>query len=166
MNTPHKVPATNLAIANLLREAARLLEQQGASPFRAAAYRKGADVVEMLDGDIRNVASRGLEALEALPHIGRGLAAAILEIVDTGHWSQLDRLRGASEPETIVPDDPGRRTVLARDMHDTLTPIRWRPWKWQPMTGGWPRCRNRPAACGGDQARATAMLSRRRRLPD
>lgn len=120
MNTPRSIPASNTVVAEHFREAARLLEHQGASPFRVSAYRKGADAVETLHGDIRGIAIGGLEALEALPHIGRGLAAAIVEIIDSGHWTQLDRLRGTAEPEMLFQTIPGVGPVLARTIHHAL----------------------------------------------
>ena len=111
------VPARNLAIAEAFREAAELLKQQGASPFRVAAYAKGADAVEAIDGDIGEIAGQGVEALEALPHIGRSLAAAIVEMVTTRHWSQLDRLRGALDPEALFQTIPGVGPTLAHLIH-------------------------------------------------
>ncbi|MBI2719736.1 MAG: DNA-binding protein [Rhizobiales bacterium] len=111
---------TNRAVAAALREAASLLEQQTASQFRILAYLKAADAVEQYDDDIGEIAARGTGALEALPHIGPNLAAAIHELVTTGRWSQLERLRGALEPEAAFQTIPGIGPALARRIHDHL----------------------------------------------
>ena len=111
---------SNLAVTAALREAASLLTQQDASQFRILAYLKAATTVEDLDEDIGGVAARGLEALEALPNIGRNLAAAIHELVTTGKWSQLDRLRGALEPEVAFQNIPGVGPSLAHLIHGHL----------------------------------------------
>jgi hypothetical protein len=110
----------NRVVAAVLREAAGLLEQQEASQFRILAYLKAADAIEQLEEDIGKVAARGMAALEALPHIGPNLAAAIMELVTTGRWSQLDRIRGALEPEAAFQTIPGIGPALARRLHDHL----------------------------------------------
>jgi len=97
----------NREIADKLRQAADLLEAQGANPFRAAAYRKAADTIARLTRPAREIFdAEGLTGLDALPHIGKGIAAAIAEILITGRWNQLERLRG---PLT------GRRVVRGRE---------------------------------------------------
>jgi DNA uptake protein ComE-like DNA-binding protein len=111
---------SNAEIAAALREAAALLRAQGASPFRVAAYEKAADTVEALPQSVSSLAAGGLEALDGLPHIGRTLASAILEMLATGRWVQLERLRGASDPETLLQVIPGVGPGLARRIHDHL----------------------------------------------
>lgn len=116
---PHE--GLNRSIAERLREGADVLEQQGANPFRVAAYRRAAATVDDLSSDLdRLLAERGIEALVALPGIGRGIAAAIAEMVATGRWSQLERWRGALDPEALFRTVPGIGPVLARRIHDTL----------------------------------------------
>lgn len=118
---PVRPPAmSNAEIASTFREAARLLELQGAGTFRVDAYGKAAAEIEAMPGQLAAIAAGGTEALEALPHIGRGLAAAILEMLETGRWSQLERLRGAADPETLFQLIPGVGAALARRMHDHL----------------------------------------------
>jgi hypothetical protein len=113
-------PLSNAEVAGSLREAAGLLRLQGASPFRVAAYEKAAEEIERMPEDIAAIAAQGLEALEALPHIGRGLATAILEMERTGRWTQLERLRGAADPEALFRTIPGVGPTLARVIHDHL----------------------------------------------
>ena len=111
----------NQRVADKLREVADLLEQQGANPFRVRAYRNAADTVVQLQRDLRElVQTEGLKGLKALPTIGQGIAAAIYELVTTGHWSQLERLRGTLDPLQLFHSIPGISTTLAQRIHDTL----------------------------------------------
>jgi putative hydrolase len=112
---------TNQDIAARLREAADLLEQQGANPFRVNAYRTAAGTVAGLGEEAAELFKRGgMEGLIALPGIGRSLAAAIAEMVHTGTWIQLQRLRGAVEPHQLFQSVPGVGPELARRIHDRL----------------------------------------------
>lgn len=110
----------NAMVASALREAAALLRAQDASPFRSLAYLKAASTVEQLDEDISEIAAGGMEALDAIPNIGQGIGAAILELLSTGRWSQLDRLRGGLEPEAAFRTIPGIGPKLARLIHEHL----------------------------------------------
>ena len=108
-------------VAERLREVATLLAEQAASPFRVRAFRRAADTIDGLDRDVGEILEHdGLDGLDALPAIGRGIAAAIEELVRTGHWSQLERLRGSADPEPLFRTIPGVGPVLARRIHDAL----------------------------------------------
>lgn len=120
---PHRAPDTSLnqQIADKLREAATLLEQQDASPFRIQAYRRAADTLVRLPIDGRDLfRQEGLEGLMALPAIGRSIAGAIAEILRTGRWGQLERLRGTLDPERLFQTIPGIGPHLAHRLHETL----------------------------------------------
>lgn len=110
----------NAVVAEALRDAATLLAQQNASQFRVAAYRNAARTVEELPEDITGVAARGFEALVALPDIGKSIALAIMELVTTGRWAQLERLRGKLEPEIAFQNIPGVGPTFARLIHEHL----------------------------------------------
>jgi hypothetical protein len=111
----------NQEIAARLREAAALLEAQDASPFRVQAYRRAADVVAQHARPVREVFdAEGRAGLEALPAIGAGLSAAIAEMLITGTWSQLARLRGVAEPEALLRAVPGIGKGLAHAIHEAL----------------------------------------------
>jgi len=104
-----------------LREAADLLEAQGANPFRVSAYRNAADTVRDLDEDVATIVEReGAAGLEKLPHIGRGIAAALVEMARTGRWTQLERLRGSSDPVQLFTAVPGLGHRLAERIHEEL----------------------------------------------
>ena len=111
----------NAQCADRLREAADLLEAQRANPFRVAAYRKAAATVLDLPEDVAAIAARdGLPGLEALPSIGRGIAAALLEMTRTGRWIQLERLRGNADPVQLLTAVPGLGHRLAERIHEEL----------------------------------------------
>jgi len=111
----------NREVAAKLREAADLLELQGANPFRVNAFRRAAATIAQLPRDIREVADReGPAGLEDIPNIGRGIAAAIIEIVATGRWSRLDRLRGELDSARLFQCVPGIGPALAVRIHDSL----------------------------------------------
>lgn len=110
----------NQMVSAALREAAGLLRAQDASPFRSQAYIKAASTVDELSEDIAAIAARGAGALDALPHIGIGIAGAIQELLATGKWSQLDRLRGETEPEAMFQGIPGIGPALAERLHEQL----------------------------------------------
>jgi len=116
------VPSSvNRDVAERLREAAGLLEQQDANPFRARAYRRAAGTVEQLDRGVDEiVADDGVDGLLDLPGIGSGIAGAIEEMVRSGRWSLLERLRGGVAPERLFRTIPGIGPELAERIHDRL----------------------------------------------
>jgi putative hydrolase len=112
----------NQQVARKLREAADVLEQQQANPFRVSAYRRAAKTVLSLEGDIEEIVEdKGLKGLQELPSIGEGLARAIYEMVTTGHWAQLQRLRGELQPTKLFQTVPGIGPQLAERIHDALS---------------------------------------------
>jgi putative hydrolase len=108
-------------VAAKLREAADLLALQGANPFRVNAFRRAATTIVQLPRDIREVAeARGPAGLVDIPNVGRGIAAAIIEIVATGRWSRLDRLRGELDAGRLFQGVPGIGPALGARIHDRL----------------------------------------------
>lgn len=104
-----------------LAQAADLLEQQGANPFRVTAYRRASATVSRLGQDIRELAAAGgSAALIKLPGIGKGIASAIQELLATGRWTQLERLRGTLDPVHLFQTVPGIGPKLAEQIHETL----------------------------------------------
>jgi putative hydrolase len=111
----------NQAIAEKLLEIADLLEQQNANPFRVNAYRRAARTVTTHPEPLAELAVReGTEGLDRLPTIGRSIALAIQEMLRTGRWLQLERLRGTLDPEQVFQSIPGIGPELARRIHEAL----------------------------------------------
>ncbi len=119
---PDLAPAAgNAQIAAKLRQAADILAAQGADPFRVAAYRHAADSLLALPGDVAALAERGgRKALEAIPHVGIAIAGAIAEMLRTGRWSFLERLKGEADPEKLFRSVPGIGPALARRVCERL----------------------------------------------
>jgi Holliday junction resolvasome RuvABC DNA-binding subunit len=108
-------------IAACLRLAADLLAVQQANPFRVAAYRHAADAIEQLASDVRTITETGgYAALEAIPGVGRSIAGAIAEMLATGRWGYLERLKGAADPDILFSSVPGIGPALARQIQETL----------------------------------------------
>lgn len=111
----------NRTIGDRLRETAWLLEQQDANPFRVMAYRRAADAIESLPEDVGVVyRAKGFRGLVSFAGIGPQIAGAIVEMLRTGRWMQLERLRGTLDPEALFASVPGIGPKLARLAMDTL----------------------------------------------
>jgi hypothetical protein len=111
----------NQQIAQRLRELAEILQAQKANPFRVGAYRKAAESLERFSGNLGELfQSEGRAGLDELPGVGPGIAAAIAEMLETGRWAQLERLRGRLDPATLFQTVPGIGPELAQRIHGVL----------------------------------------------
>lgn len=112
---------SNALLADKLREMADILEVQHEDGYRVSAYRRAARTLVELEKPIDEIVRHeGLKGVVALPGIGRGIGTAIVEIVTTGRWNQLDRLSGALEPEKLFQTIPGIGPRLAVHIHNEL----------------------------------------------
>lgn len=115
------VDTGNEIIAEKMREMADILELQHEDGYRVAAYRRAARSLMELERPVDEIARiEGIKAVMHLPGIGRSIGAAIVEIVSTGSWSQLDRLSGTLEPEKLFQTVPGIGPGLGARIHDDL----------------------------------------------
>lgn len=111
----------NEHIAGRLEEAAHLLRDQGADPYRVTAYvRAAASVRSTHEAIDRIFRERGLDGLRELPRIGETLARAIRELIVHGRLPMLDRLRGEANAVALLASVPGIGRVLAERLHDEL----------------------------------------------
>jgi hypothetical protein len=118
---PPRPPGPNLEIARELDELARLLDEQGANPFRVRAYHRAADTLRHLDRSVAEVLrAEGIEGLERLSTIGAQLARQIRLAVRTGRLPMLERLRGEADPVALFASVPGIGPVLAERLHHEL----------------------------------------------
>ncbi len=116
-----RAPRSNQAVSERLREAADLLALQGAAARRVEHVRAAARTIDGLTEPLLERAERGgRAAIEALPGVGAGLAAAIDELLRTGRFAQLERLQGAAAPERLFCAIPGVGPTLARRIYDRL----------------------------------------------
>jgi len=112
---------TNSSIADTLERVAGLLAAQHANAYRIAAYRKAASIIREHPRALRaEFEDGGIEALEAIPGIGRGIASAIREQLATGRLGLLARLEGQVTPEDLFTLVPGVGEVLAARIHSAL----------------------------------------------
>ncbi len=86
------MPVQNAEIAAMFDQTADLLEIEGENQFRVRAYRKAARTVEGLPQSIRGLLSSGQD-LSELPGIGKDLAGKIADIVKSGRFDLLDKLK-------------------------------------------------------------------------
>ena len=94
----------NGEIAKIFLELAFLYEMKN-DRFRARAYERGGMELENLAEDAEDIYKRsGLEGLEDLPGIGRGMAEKIEEYANTGHIKEYDDMK------TPILDDEGEET--------------------------------------------------------
>lgn len=113
--------AFNRDVARKFRSAADLLETQGAEGFRVRAYRRAASETESMTESLAGVyRQHGLPGLIALPTIGRSLAVAIADLVETGKWHWLEQLQGETDPEAILSTVAGIGPGLAERLHHEL----------------------------------------------
>ena len=113
--------ALNELAARIFTECTDVLRLQKANPFRVNAYVRAARTLRSLETDVSDILNReGIAGRMKLPGIGKGLAAAIDEIVRTGRLSQFDRLRGESSPEILFQSLPGIGPGLAHTIHEAL----------------------------------------------
>jgi predicted flap endonuclease-1-like 5' DNA nuclease len=109
-------------LAARLREMAERLREQGANPYRSAAYDHAAQNVAHWPQALRTVfAQKGRDGLKEIPGVGAGISSALAELIVTGSWAQLERLKTdvpshpvsfSVDPEMHIPDVP---TLLAVD---------------------------------------------------
>jgi hypothetical protein len=112
---PYPDLARNEQIAAKLSEAADLLAARNGGPFRVAAYRRAAEALAQLDRDVADIeAEGGPKALDAIPSIGPSIAAAVTELLHTGRWRYLERLRAAASPAELFRSVPGIGPKLAQ----------------------------------------------------
>jgi DNA polymerase (family X) len=84
-------------IIRTLEKIAVLLELQGENPFKVSAFRKAAAALE---GDVRSL--NEIEDITTIKGIGKGTAAVILELIETGESTVLKELE-AVVPKGLVP---------------------------------------------------------------
>jgi hypothetical protein len=111
----------NDAIARRLEEAAQMLAEQRANPWRVRAYERAAQTVRSLDGPVSQLlAARGRESLLELPGVGASLARAIEQLAATGRLPLLDRLRDEADPVELLASVPGIGERTATRIHELL----------------------------------------------
>ena len=119
--TGRAIPRENLLVAERLREASQLMSARGANPYSVNAYRQAANAIARLPRDVRALyENEGVRGLDAIPHVGLGIASAVEEMLVSHRWSRLERLRGEVDTVTLLQSVPGIGPGLARRIHAEL----------------------------------------------
>jgi DNA polymerase (family X) len=93
---------TNEEIARRFSRLATLMELRGDDPFRLRSYRNAAETIEVWPTQLKEVAEKeGLSGLQAIPGIGKAIAAKVIELLDTGTFAAWERLISET-PETLL----------------------------------------------------------------
>ena len=91
---------TNAEIARIFKEYADLLEIKGENPFKVRAYRNAARTIENIGKSLEELVKEGYD-LTRLPGIGSDLSQYIQEIVTTGKFSKLQKLKKQIPPSLV-----------------------------------------------------------------
>ncbi len=103
----------NRSIAQLLEETADLLEIDGGDSFRIRSYRRAAEAVQGTTVALSEIA-QDAKSLQAIPGIGKGMAANIAAMEETGTFSPRKELLekyGAGILELLKLPGMGPKTV-------------------------------------------------------
>ena len=111
----------NREIAERLEEAADLLQARGENRFAVEAWRRGAQRIAALEREAAEWIEReGAGGFRSAAGLGPGVAAAVEELVHTGEWGYLERLRRETAPEQVFETVPGIGPELAARIVRTL----------------------------------------------
>ncbi len=85
----------NKQIAEIFNEIADMMELEGTEhSFEVRAYRKAAITISTLQEDVGDILKKeGIEGLQKLPGIGKGLADRIREFIETGKIQKYEELK-------------------------------------------------------------------------
>ncbi len=89
----------NRDIAEIFETIADLLEIKGEAVYRVIAYRRAGEVLRSLGRDVSNVWEEG--SLEAIPGVGKAIAAKIDELLRTDHLEFYEKLTTEIPPGLV-----------------------------------------------------------------
>lgn len=81
----------NQSIAQVLDDMANMLQIIGANRFRFLAFQNAAEAIRNLSQDVATIAAQG--ELTAIQGIGKGIAATIQEMLETGTFPDYEKLK-------------------------------------------------------------------------
>ncbi|MFP4016589.1 MAG: DNA polymerase/3'-5' exonuclease PolX, partial [Halanaerobiales bacterium] len=110
---------TNKEIASILNEIAYLMEINGENKFKVRAFYNVSRRIAEIDEELYILAKEG--ELEKIKGIGKGIAAAIRDILDEGYSPQLEELKGEL-PEGLLEmvNIPGLGPKRAHQLYEEL----------------------------------------------
>ena len=111
----------NQEITNIFYEMADILEMQNVA-WKPRAYRQAARAIESLRKDVEDMYKRGgLNFLEEIPGVGKGLAKKIVEYIETGKIKEHERLKsGVPSHIYALMQIPGMGPKKVRKLNEVL----------------------------------------------
>jgi DNA polymerase (family 10) len=91
----------NRDIARLLSETADLMEIAAEEPFRIRSYRNAATVIEGYPESVAEIVRDPARKVTDIPGIGKGLAAALTEILARGSFERRDQMLEKYPPTAL-----------------------------------------------------------------
>lgn len=112
---------SNREVAALVREIADRLQHVGDSPYRVAAYRRGAVTLANCPQDLNLLlAAEGERGLRRLKGIGKSLARTTARLLRRGRTPKLERLRRQAEGQALLRTLPGVGKQIAERLENAL----------------------------------------------
>ncbi|HEY4649853.1 MAG TPA: DNA polymerase/3'-5' exonuclease PolX [Pontibacter sp.] len=88
----------NKKIIRLFKLAAELMELHDENPFKVRSYVNGAAALELVEEPLAGMSQATLESIQG---VGKGIAAKIIEINQTGSFAELDQMLAATPPGVV-----------------------------------------------------------------
>ncbi|NDK55222.1 DNA polymerase/3'-5' exonuclease PolX [Pontibacter fetidus] len=88
----------NKKIIRLFKLAAELMELHDENPFKIRSYVNGAATLELVEEPLAGMSQATLESIQG---VGKGIAAKIIEINQTGSFEELDQMLAATPPGVV-----------------------------------------------------------------
>ncbi len=88
----------NKKIIKLFKQTAALMELHDENPFKVRSYTNAAAALELVEEPL---AGKTQPDLESINGVGKGIAAKIIDILQTGSFAELDQLYAATPPGVV-----------------------------------------------------------------
>ncbi|GGG19261.1 DNA polymerase/3'-5' exonuclease PolX [Pontibacter amylolyticus] len=94
----HNIALENKKIIKLFKLAAELMELHDENPFKVRSYVNGAAALELMEEPL---ALKSQAELEGITGVGKSIAARVIEITETGSFTELDQLLSVTPPGVV-----------------------------------------------------------------
>lgn len=94
----HNIALENKKIIKLFKLAAELMELHDENPFKVRSYVNGAAALELVEEPL---ALKSQAELEGITGVGKSIAARVIEITETGSFTELDQLLSVTPPGVV-----------------------------------------------------------------
>ena len=119
---------TNTEVATQLDQVAARLQILGANRFRVLAFQNAAESIRTLSRSINQVYANG--ELQAIPGVGKGIAIALSELMETGRVAEFDDLAdqvpGGVLEMMQVPDMGPKKAKRLWEESEKLVGFKWK----------------------------------------